>query len=504
MINIIHKFGSDISYTFRKFLKIRMMLLIFAAASTLFAAGCVANLDLNREASKITTPRYTSSEAETTTTSSLDSSESTSEYIDEPVSEPVVTTVTTTEALSTIVPETSVLTETEQKKTSATTVTTVTTVTTTPATTVTTTEKTTVAATSAITTSEAIKEDNEPELDITLDGYDDYYYRNELSGDYANVYDSVYTGLMNRTDVFTVEYLEPDIVNEIFLMVLYDHPEIFWTEGAYGYSSDYITMQISPKYNFSKSDIQMIQEQINSNISGILQELYQMDSEYEIAKAVYDYLIDTVEYVLDSPNNQNIISSLVNGESVCSGYAKAAQYLMQLCGMQTIWVVGDVVDSGAHAWLIVRIDGKYYQYDVTFGDRAITDLSSYPAQLNYDYDYLCTTDEIMLRDRDIDKIFVELPECNSNEYNYYVLNDSYYEEGESNVEADMAESVAHGERVWSAQFESESDYLSVKSKVVDGLYQQTLINNYSFAPGTYVLTWYIYNDYTRSIVCWRE
>ena len=82
MINIIHKFGSYISYTCHKFLRIRMTLLLFAAASTMFAAGCVANLDLDREASNITTPRYMPSESETTATSSLDSSESTSEYID--------------------------------------------------------------------------------------------------------------------------------------------------------------------------------------------------------------------------------------------------------------------------------------------------------------------------------------------------------------------------------------------------------------------------------------
>lgn len=502
MINIIHKFGSYISYTCHKFLRIRMTLLLFAAASTMFAAGCVANLDLDREASNITTPRYMPSESETTATSSLDSSESTSEYIDGLATEPVVTTVTATEVSSTTATETSVVTETEPKRTSATTVTAATTVTTTPATTVTTTEKTTVAAASA--TTKASKDENASGLDVHLADDDDYYFRNALTGDYAKIYDGIYNGLFNRADVFTVKYVDYDTLYDIFSMVTHDHPEIFWTDGGYTYTYDYINCEISPTYSFSKSDILKIQEQIDENISEILQELYQMDSEYEIAKAVYEYLIDTVEYVWDSPNNQNIISSLVNGESVCSGYAKAAQYLMQLCGLQVIRVDGNVIDSGSHTWLIVRIDGKYYQYDVTFGDRVFSDPSSNPDQLDYDYSYLCTTDEIMLRDRDVDKTFVKLPECNSNDYNYYVLNDSYYEEGESNVEADMADSISHGERVWSAQFESESDYLTVKAKVENGLYHDTLIKNYTFKPDTMVVTWYTCDDYTYSITCWRE
>ena len=50
-------------------------------------------------------------------------------------------------------------------------------------------------------------------------------------------------------------------------------------------------------------------------------------SDYEKSKWVYETLINRVDYVADAPDNQNIISVFLNGQTVCQGYSNAANYL---------------------------------------------------------------------------------------------------------------------------------------------------------------------------------
>ena len=57
-------------------------------------------------------------------------------------------------------------------------------------------------------------------------------------------------------------------------------------------------------------------------------------SDYEKALYVFKKLIDEVDYVEDSADNQNIISVFLNHETICQGYAYATQYLLEKLGVR--------------------------------------------------------------------------------------------------------------------------------------------------------------------------
>lgn len=57
--------------------------------------------------------------------------------------------------------------------------------------------------------------------------------------------------------------------------------------------------------------------------------------------------------------------ALVNGSSVCQGYAMAYMYLLNRVGIRNYYVSSDKLN---HAWNIVYIDGKPYHVDVAFDD----------------------------------------------------------------------------------------------------------------------------------------
>lgn len=114
-------------------------------------------------------------------------------------------------------------------------------------------------------------------------------------------------------------------------------------------------------------------------------------SDYEIVCAVNDYLCDVSYYPPNepyAPETHTAYGALENGVSVCEGYACAAKLLLNAFGIPCDIQIGVCTNGGGHAWNLVKLDGQWYQLDVTWNDGS-TDRD----------DYLLVTDEYMKRSR---------------------------------------------------------------------------------------------------------
>lgn len=101
-------------------------------------------------------------------------------------------------------------------------------------------------------------------------------------------------------------------------------------------------------------------------------------SDYEKMKRTYQWVSDTVSYDY-SYKDGSIYDALIKGSSVCVGYAGAFQVVMEAMGLECYINEGKVESSGKwedHAWNIVKLDGRYYFVDVTWGDTS-GDLDKY-------------------------------------------------------------------------------------------------------------------------------
>ena len=217
-------------------------------------------------------------------------------------------------------------------------------------------------------------------------------------------------------------------------------------------------------------------------LSGIAAE----SSEYEKVKYVYETLIRNTDYDLNSVDNQNIYSVFVNHLSVCQGYAKAAQYLLNRLGVECTLVMGTVDTGEGHAWNLVKVDGSYYYVDATWGDASYRLESpegvedAYMPDINYDY--LCVTTRELLRTHTLGGV-VPMPECTAVEANYYVregalftsydreqmkaLFDRAASQGKSDVTVKCSDSACFQE-ILSALIEGQEifDYLSSESGTI--------------------------------------
>ena len=98
----------------------------------------------------------------------------------------------------------------------------------------------------------------------------------------------------------------------------------------------------------------------------------------EKTDAIYNYIIDNVEYDYDNLADEDYelkrtaYAALIDGKAVCQGYSAAFYRLLLAAGVDNRIIFGTGINSSGesedHTWNIVRIGDVYYNTDVTRDD----------------------------------------------------------------------------------------------------------------------------------------
>ena len=135
-------------------------------------------------------------------------------------------------------------------------------------------------------------------------------------------------------------------------------------------------------------------------------------NDYQTVKNVHDYLIENFEYDQRMEmGNHTDIDGFRDGIMVCSGYALSAYYILNSVGVKTRTVIGCSDNSGKlnHMWNIVKLDGKWYNLDITWDDMG-GDKKSYQYFLKNDAEFPNHT---------------KAKEYNESEFGIYIAQESY-------------------------------------------------------------------------------
>lgn len=163
---------------------------------------------------------------------------------------------------------------------------------------------------------------------------------------------------------------------------LYDHPEYFWSKG-YTYSwikeGDIVTrvyLHCQEEYYDGQLRAAMW-EKIENGINGYLRLVSGVKNVCEKERIIHDALAENMTYAYKEGTNEpederwaHTIESVFSGErpgTVCEGYAKAFQLLLNAIGIECNYVVGNGANVG-HAWNQVKLDGDWYNVDLTWND----------------------------------------------------------------------------------------------------------------------------------------
>lgn len=217
--------------------------------------------------------------------------------------------------------------------------------------------------------------------------------------------------IRNHKEIISIKDFanEEDIRNAI-RWVMRNNPDIFGFAHQYTFDNEHKRLVL--KYQFSKERSRLIQKSINDVIEHDFQIAYVRSLDvYERVAYIYKWLLFYCNYNINSAYNQTIGSVFVRRNSVCTGYAKAAQYLFKLLGIDSKLVFGQLNNdsgNGRHCWNVVFIKGEYYHIDVCLGDSELEKVLNGAGAsniLNYcgvNWNWFCVSDKEIKKTRSIE------------------------------------------------------------------------------------------------------
>ncbi|MBQ0083243.1 MAG: hypothetical protein KBS52_00545 [Clostridiales bacterium] len=175
---------------------------------------------------------------------------------------------------------------------------------------------------------------------------------------------------------------DPNAQNNIslaFTSLLADHPEYFWLKTSFKTFLESNSEEIYIQFTYLVEDrgkLEDMKDELNRAVAALLKKSEGL-SAFEKEVYFHDYLCDSIDYSQSTNFCHTVYGALVEGKSVCEGYSKAMQLLLNFSDINCITVRGEDNDGYSHMWNKLELAGEWYALDVTWDDPINTDKISY-------------------------------------------------------------------------------------------------------------------------------
>ena len=196
------------------------------------------------------------------------------------------------------------------------------------------------------------------------------YFFSLLNERQRQAYEEIRAQIFEFPEKIRTLKIDEDDFTAVHRALIYDNPELFFLTNTAVMEFHTFACWYKPEYSCTPEQYSGMLAALERERQAVFAAVPPGADDYQKEKIVHDLLIASCSYGV-SEHDSDIYGALVEHRAICSGYAKAAKYLLDGLGIYNYLVSGDAVSGGSresHMWNTVSIGGKPYYLDVTWDD----------------------------------------------------------------------------------------------------------------------------------------
>lgn len=312
--------------------------------------------------------------------------------------------------------------------------------------------------------------------------------KDDLPKDLQEIYQKIDESVYSLNSNVDFHDISKNDIKKVLEYYKADNPQVFWLKSDFSLEQELFTNQyVGANLEFYyTSDNQHIpydndlvvkmNKELEEESKKILKQIPFLSNDYDKAKFIHDYIINTVEYDENADHSHTVYGALVEKKAVCDGLSKAYMYLLSQLNIESHIVYGEA-EKIAHAWNIIKLDNEYYHVDITW------DMAQGKSDTIL-YSNFCITDDEAKKTKKIfspykkteNNIYAIIPECNGVKNNYFVKEKLLFSEYNDIVLDDILNKIekANKEKKESLQikFENNEDFNTFVFELTNGTNQK--------------------------------
>lgn len=275
------------------------------------------------------------------------------------------------------------------------------------------------------------------------------------------VYSALYYGIAQKNELIPLPYeIDGDTYSKVYCLLEKQEGSFFYLGSSYYTAERIAKAQIVYRKNIEGAD-EKIEKLSQAEIDAVdeITSMSSMQTEYEKVMNINDYIVHNCSYVTGSEMEYSptAYGCLVEHQANCEGYAKTFNMLANDLGLKSVLITG-VTDKGEnHAWNQVKIDGEWYNIDVTWADPDEND------EVRRAY-FLCD-DKEFTKTHTADEEFFKPYKCESTKNNYYIKNNILVKTEDEAREL-IEKKISQNEKTIEMKFSEETLYNEFKKKYI--------------------------------------
>lgn len=256
-------------------------------------------------------------------------------------------------------------------------------------------------------------------------------------------------------------------LKKLITVIRYECPELMMLDVSQPFSL-YATNNMVTSVELPYATTQKEYETMLAQTEAVIHELVEKSrdlTEAEKEKLVYDHIVSNAVYDENARWAGTAYGCLVEGKAKCDGISFAMKWVMEEMGIPCMIIAGNPPDGDVgHAWNVIKIDGAWYDLDVTADvSREASDIISYPA---YNVSDSWVRQLYVLNDAYED---FSLPGTADMSGSYHGLRDCYVPAGEADRMEELYMEAYAQEGSFVIQFESKEDFEAFEENLTDRL-----------------------------------